>query len=535
MANKFNILITATDRATAVVRRFKRNVADITKPVRDTLNSVRKFSKEIGLTKIAKGFTNVAKFAASAAGKILSAGAAMAGIAAAASLVALADWTRSWGEVGAAVVRSSAIIGISTTRIQSLSGAAEVFGLKAEDMTAGLQAIGDALEDAVSGRNQQAMALMNRLGITLKRTKDGAVDTAAALMDVSRAIARQRGAQQQAVIANTFGVGGLLPLLQRGPQYIANLEAQVKATRAVMDPDNLKHATEFQQKLALLTLSVTGLGNSLGNRLLPFLTPAIGKLTIFIEKISEAIVKHQEALLIGQGMSAIGGALGVGPRAPLRPGGKPRPPMIQWNSKGTPLEYNWMNPFNGWGIPGMLRQLFSGDNHGGPAGGQSEAQAQAAIRRLFSGARITSGYRTPAHNREVGGKPNSYHIRGEGQALDFVLSKYVSLVNIRRKLALAGMPVRELLNEGDHIHWAWGAGAGRRNGRAAPPPDLSKVLGAGGRRPVAQAPGGGAAAPAQVDVHFHNAPAGMRATVKPGAPVKTNVKIAHAMPDLSTP
>ncbi len=32
---------------------------------------------------------------------------------------------------------------------------------------------------------------------------------------------------------------------------------------------------------------------------------------------------------------------------------------------------------------------------------------------------ITSGYRTPAHNKAVGGAPNSYHVKG--RAADFVV------------------------------------------------------------------------------------------------------------------
>jgi hypothetical protein len=74
-----------------------------------------------------------------------------------------------------------------------------------------------------------------------------------------------------------------------------------------------------------------------------------------------------------------------------------------------------------------------------------------AIEKLIgsTGGRVTSGLRTPEHNAEVGGVPNSYHLTG--QARDVVpppgvpLKQYAE--NLRREL-----PGMDVLNEGDHVH-----------------------------------------------------------------------------------
>jgi len=88
--------------------------------------------------------------------------------------------------------------------------------------------------------------------------------------------------------------------------------------------------------------------------------------------------------------------------------------------------------------------------------GLSEEKARAAIADLFPGTTVTSGKRTPEHNEKVGGVPNSQHIAA--QALDFVLPRGLTFTNVKTALAEKGLPVSELINEGDHVHWAWGAG-----------------------------------------------------------------------------
>lgn len=70
-----------------------------------------------------------------------------------------------------------------------------------------------------------------------------------------------------------------------------------------------------------------------------------------------------------------------------------------------------------------------------------------------NGARITSSQRTPQHNAEVGGAPNSYHLRG--QAFDIVPPPGMSMAQLETQLRGTGVKFAELINEGDHVHVAW--------------------------------------------------------------------------------
>ena len=70
--------------------------------------------------------------------------------------------------------------------------------------------------------------------------------------------------------------------------------------------------------------------------------------------------------------------------------------------------------------------------------------------------RVTSTYRTPQHNRRVGGVRNSYHIRG--RAIDIARRPGVTHSQIAAAFRNAGYRLIESLDEGDHSHFAFAFG-----------------------------------------------------------------------------
>lgn len=68
--------------------------------------------------------------------------------------------------------------------------------------------------------------------------------------------------------------------------------------------------------------------------------------------------------------------------------------------------------------------------------------------------RVTSTYRSPAHNRRVGGVRNSYHL--SGRAIDIARRPGVSHWQIAAAYRAAGYHLIESLDEGDHSHFAFG-------------------------------------------------------------------------------
>jgi hypothetical protein len=77
---------------------------------------------------------------------------------------------------------------------------------------------------------------------------------------------------------------------------------------------------------------------------------------------------------------------------------------------------------------------------------------------------VTSTYRSPAHNRAVGGVANSYHLRG--RAIDIARRPGVAHWQVAAAYRDAGYSLAESLDEGDHSHFAFGAPKQRRSAQA---------------------------------------------------------------------
>lgn len=299
MANAFAITITAVDKATATVKKVNESFGKLTRPISDMRKSVAAFSKEAGIDRLGKSLVNVGRAAGDVGEKIASIGAPLAAVFGVSSLAAVGELATEWAKLGAEISRTSQTIGISTTALQTLRGAARIAGVSAEDLTGGLKTLGDTMQDALYGRNQQALVIMNRLGIRLHRTADGAVDTSRAFHDLAGAISRVKNPQVQGLIARTFGLEAALPLLRQGREGVAELERQVARSGSVMSGPAVASAAAFQRSFEYLGLAVDGVRNSIGEKLLPVLSP-------IITKFAEWLTVNREWIALNVGQAAKG-------------------------------------------------------------------------------------------------------------------------------------------------------------------------------------------------------------------------------------
>ncbi len=311
MTNTFKIVITASDKATATVRKVNDAIARVTRPLTQVKTSVGALGRELGIDKMTAGLGKMGKAAAGVAMKAAKVVGAIAAVAGVGSLAALASMTREWAFAGAAVLRFIAITGAAANSVQSLTGAAELLGLQGADLQSGLKAIGDTMENAFYGRDQAAMAMMNRLGISMHKTANGSVDVVRGLYDIANAVQRTKNVQAQAVIARTFGVEALLPMLQKGAAGIRAYQEEVRKSGAVQSNQALKAAADFQYSLALTTLNITGVKNAIMNALVPSLKPLVDGFRQWTQENRAAIATNVKSFIEGVAGAAkmLGGIL----------------------------------------------------------------------------------------------------------------------------------------------------------------------------------------------------------------------------------
>ena len=114
-------------------------------------------------------------------------------------------------------------------------------------------------------------------------------------------------------------------------------------------------------------------------------------------------------------------------------------------------------------VPGMLPPSakamapLSSDRYPAPLPATGSLSLSKAVLFAQRWGHVTSTFRSPEHNRAVGGVANSFHL--SGRAIDIARAPGVRHHQIDAALRSAGFRLVESLDEGDHSHFAfaWGA------------------------------------------------------------------------------
>lgn len=282
MAAIFNIVISATDRVTRTVRGINDSLTRITRPFTRIQRSVQQFSRAMGLDKLGKAMGSVVRSAGDLAGKVSSIVAPMAALVGAGSIAGLLALATGWGNVGFEIDKTAATLGITTSGLMSLRGAARLAGVSSEELTGSLKSVGDTMEDALFGRNQSALMLLNKMGIGIHKTAEGSIDAARGFKEIATYISTIKNAQVQGLIARQFGIEAALPLLRKGAKGIDEYQRKVAEFGGARTDAAIAAASNLGLSMIYLGMATDGLKTSIGDRLIPVLQPFIEKLTAWI-------------------------------------------------------------------------------------------------------------------------------------------------------------------------------------------------------------------------------------------------------------
>ncbi|MDE1715748.1 hypothetical protein PWG14_25100 [Chromobacterium amazonense] len=303
--NQFRLRITAEDQASPIFQKMEARLGKFAsrmvlgKKVDDLSKSQLQQRVTQRFDGLAQKIQSVGSALGNAASGLsapvsaLAGGAVMAGIAASAT---------SWASYGNSVLRASQATGIGTDELQRLRGAAKLAGVEAEQLDSGVASLGTTLNDAVNGRNMAALAMLNRLGISIRHTKDGAIDTSAALKDLAQVMSNSKmSPQTRSMIAGQFGVQGLMPMLMDGRKKLESDMAQTQSMGAVQSLDKLKEAEKAKRAEREAGLGHQRASNWLGDYVGPF----YGRL---MDGAAQMLSEHPGATLAGGAAAGLGGS-----------------------------------------------------------------------------------------------------------------------------------------------------------------------------------------------------------------------------------
>ncbi len=281
----FGIDITANDKTAKGAKSAEKRVGQIPKRAGDvtkasqgligTLGKVEEASARAfggrsltsGLTKRLSAVREAASAAGTGLGEAAASGSALSsamttmGVVAAGTIGVLAaagyaafKFADGWAQGAASIGRTAATIGVATKALQEFQAAGERAGVDKGASTSALGNVAQTFNDARYGRNQEALALMMRLGIKQRVGADGQLDTVGMNNDLATAIARQKNAQTRRMIASKFGISdAALPMYLNGGAGISADMKDADSTALVLSDRDVAKGMRIARKGATVS------------------------------------------------------------------------------------------------------------------------------------------------------------------------------------------------------------------------------------------------------------------------------------------
>lgn len=284
MTQEFVFRIRADDASTATVNKIKAALGKVTEPIDKAQKRLGKFG-DLGsssLGKLEKGFRGAADSASKVVDKIVEIIPGLTAIGGAASLAGLSALAVRFGTFGFTLNKTSKLLGMNAQDLAAWHVAARRAGVSAEELDSSMSASQMAIRGAANGADPHAMLLLQKMGVQIARNKDGTVDYYSTQMRLMKAIQGQHSVQAQREAANSFGMGGILPMIQQGT-WDAD---KARAYRQGLVPTDaeIQKAKQFNEDISDLRSSAEGLGNSIGSALIPVLDPLVKGLSQWLDK-----------------------------------------------------------------------------------------------------------------------------------------------------------------------------------------------------------------------------------------------------------
>ena len=187
-----------------------------------------------------------------------------------------------YGELGEAVEKGAFKAGLSVENYQRLSYAAQASGIDVESTAHAMGRLNQTLGMSAAGRNRDALALFQRLGITLRNTHGQLRSAADILPELADAFKRNDNPAVRASMGMLlFGRQwqDMMPLLDRGGRELQAMQEHFDKLRPPLDHEQVEAAVQFNRTLIDLKTVSGGLMQQLGAGLAPAIEQLIHHFT----------------------------------------------------------------------------------------------------------------------------------------------------------------------------------------------------------------------------------------------------------------
>lgn len=212
------------------------------------------------------------------------------------------EWVKSSIDVADQANKTAQKIGISTEALTGYQYAAKLADVDNEKLQSSLVKLAKNMEAAAYSGGTQAQTF-KLIGVETVDASGKLRSIDGVMLDVAdRFAGMEDGAQKAALAQELFGKAGaeLIPFLNQGRDGIEQLRAEAERLGVVISTDTARQAEEFNDNLARLKASTTGVANALAEEMLP-------KLSRITSAMAEAAQEGGilRAVLVGIGGAAV--------------------------------------------------------------------------------------------------------------------------------------------------------------------------------------------------------------------------------------
>ncbi len=270
------IVIAATDKASAAIKRITDRVDRINEPFARLSKNLGKLSDASGLSRVGSALSAVGSAAVDTAKRITL------GFVAATTAVGL--FTYRTAMAADTIGDTAKRLNVSTDALQAWTYGFDQADVGPEALTASLDTLNKQFGLAKIGMGK-GLPILRGLGIDPKRVKT--LDELLPLL-ADRLSKISDPAKRSAIATKLLGDAGsqMAIKLAEGPKALAEMVQAAKAAGAIIDPDTIEKAGKFDEVMKSLRATFKGVaGNAMGQ-----LYPTLIKIA---EAIQQAIIKYQ--------------------------------------------------------------------------------------------------------------------------------------------------------------------------------------------------------------------------------------------------